>query len=245
MLNRRSKYVRNNFYTKERKNNNVEYKRGYMNFKTYYNDIKNYIGKYNLLLHLRISTGGGINPLNTHPYKKGNVKQIEGKTKQPVICMNGVISFYNCSNSNLNDTANYIIEHQDAFKVINKDILNIIGEATGSKWAAMLPDKIYLTSDFIKDEGIYYSNLNHRTRSSFYNLLYDDEPAPNIKNYIKNRKLRKAINKDKELKQDLQDYITYHCSVWDCTECYKNCIYDAKTVYDLYDLINQQYLYNY
>ena len=115
-----------------------------MSLNQYIDEIKPLIGVYNLLLHFRISTSKAVNRMQTHPYKKGNVSITEGSTTRPVICMNGIISgqkeYKNC-----NDTMSYIIDHQEAFANINQDILNIIQEATGAKWAVMVtssPERI-------------------------------------------------------------------------------------------------------
>ena len=99
------------------KDGNVQFERGFMTFNEYYEAIKDFIGEYNLLLHLRISTSNKVNEIQTHPYKKGDVKTTKGITQRPVICMNGIISgqkeYQDC-----NDTMSYIIDHNEALPII-------------------------------------------------------------------------------------------------------------------------------
>lgn len=227
------------------KDGKVFFKRGFMNLNQYIDEIKPLIGVYNLLLHFRISTSKAVNRMQTHPYKKGNVSITEGSTTRPVICMNGIISgqkeYKNC-----NDTMSYIIDHQEAFANINQDILNIIQEATGAKWAVMLPDKTLISSKFVHDDGKYYSNRNHLWRSYYYNY---NNKSRNVKkcldNMIIGRNLKRNIKKDAELYEDLCDFIDLwcNCDYNMCNMCTK-CLKTAKTLRDVKIILNENYYFS-
>ena len=227
------------------KDGKVFFKRGFMSLNQYIDEIKPLIGVYNLLLHFRISISKAVNRMQTHPYKKGNVSITEGSTTRPVICMNGIISgqkeYKNC-----NDTMSYIIDHQEAFANINQDILNIIQEATGAKWAVMLPDKTLVSSEFVHDDGKYYSNRNHLWRSYYYNY---NNKSRNVKkcldNMIIGRNLKRNIKKDAELYEDLCDFIDLwcNCDYNMCNMCTK-CLKTAKTLRDVKIILNENYYFS-
>lgn len=231
----------------------VHYKRGYMYFKQYWAEVQKH-QHAELLLHLRISTGAGVNKINTHPYKVGNVKRLRGVTTLPVICMNGIINgqpLHTKRGVKLNDTASYIIDHEDAFRVINEDVLDIIEDATDCRWAAATVDGVKLSKGFIKDDGLYYSNLNHKHWAWIYQELYDDvydysgsaynnnSSGANIDlaAYIDSKKLLHRIQAEPETAADLKEYISTHCLDWGCDTCH-DCIYNARTIYDIYNIID-------
>lgn len=222
------------------KDGKVYFKRGFMNMKQYIKEIKPLIGVYNLLLHFRISTSKAVNKVQTHPYKKGNVTITEGSTTRPVICMNGVIhgqkEYLNC-----NDTMSYIIDHQQAFANINQDILNIIQEATGAKWAVMLPDETLISSDFTYENGRFYSNKNHLWRTSYYN--YRSRPVKKtLENIIPTKSLKNSIKKDKDLYEDVCGFIDLWCNneYYLCPYCTK-CLQRAKTLRDVKITLNENF----
>ena len=222
----------------------VVFQKAFMN-KSYFIDRVMELQDKDLLLHLRISTCAGVTPNGTHPYKLGNLNAIKAKTRNPVICMNGVISgqkLHKKQGVKLNDTASYILDHKDAFNVINADILNLIEDNTGSKWAVMKPEGVILSNGFIEEDGIYYSNLNHKnylhalqsylfdyteTKYAHYNL----EPADVLPHDV-------LVNAPEATLWDLQDYMYFKCNKGKCYGC-KGCVYDIKTVKDAKTFINQ------
>lgn len=220
----------------------VYFQRGFMNVEEFWNAIERYIGKTNLMLHFRISTSNAVNKVQTHPYKKGNVTVTRGFTDRPVICMNGIISgqkeYKGC-----NDTMSYICDHTEAFANINQDIINIIQEATGAKWAVMTPDDVFLSSDFQEMNGRWYSNKNHLwvTYVYSYNKNRKKQSKKHFNNMIKGKKLRKALKRDKVLYYDLLDFIDLWCNEGDncqfCTKCLKN----ANTLRDVKIILDENY----
>lgn len=226
------------------KDGKVVFERGFMDYQEFEDRVQELIGRYNLLLHFRISTSKQVNKVQTHPYKKGNVTITSGETDKPVICMNGIISgqkeYLNC-----NDTMSYIIDHQEAFANINQDIINIIEKATGAKWAVMTPDKVYLSSQFEEEEGKFYSNKNHLWVGYYYTYSNGGgaltKKLLDIGDIIKSQKLRKAISKDWELYNEISDYIDFNCQygVCDCTKCLKSC----KTLREIKIMLYENWYY--
>lgn len=230
------------------KDNKVYFKRGFMKLQDYLDEITPLIGKYNLMLHFRISTSKAVNKVQTHPYKKGNVTITEGSTSKPVICMNGVIhqqkEYKGC-----NDTMSFIADHEEAFSVINQDILNIIEDVTGAKWAVMKPDEVLLSSKFTEQNGRYYSNKNHLWRSVYNYTLGGNRKKCgkegdkiSYKHLIKNKSLIKSINKDRTIKEDLEDFVDTWCNNMMCGYCTK-CLTTAKTLRDIKITLNENWYY--
>lgn len=184
-----------------RVNNKVQYERGFMSFNQYFNAIKHLIGVYDLVLHFRISTSSKINKVQTHPYEVGSKKTLKGVTCSPVVCMNGVIHQQE-EYKGFNDTMSYIQDHAQTFNIVaehlSSDILNLIEEDTGSRWAMVTPEKVLISKGFQKEAGKYYSNKNHLQRSYYYGCY--SRP----KNYRKTPSLKSLVSKTiyNELKRD-------------------------------------------
>jgi hypothetical protein len=211
----------------------IYFQKGFMNFKAYWNAIKNLIGKVDLVLHMRIATNPTINKQQTHPYKLGNPRKLKGITKQPVICMNGIIHNQH-EYKNMNDTMSYIKDHRQAFEVINQDILNIIESDTESKWAVITMNDIILSSRFIKSDGKYYSNQNHK----YQTFTTDINKSMEVSDVINERLLDEIINKAPELYLDVEDYVNLNCKYEDvCQWCNGECLYDLKTIDEIKDFI--------
>ena len=215
-----------------------------MNFNDLLDEVKKLQHK-ELLLHLRISTCAGITPEGTHPYKLGNLLKLEGRTRKPVICMNGIIQgqqLHYKQGNQLNDTASYILDHKEAFKVINEDILDIIEDSTSCRWAAATPAGIILSKGFIYDEGLYYSNLNHK--DNWYKYYLDEwngytinqNNPQHIEDYLPDELIDKLPD---ELSWDVQDYIYLCCAnnKYSCTNC-NSCLYKVDTKKEVQNFIN-------
>lgn len=217
----------------------VKYERGFMNMNHYIKKVLELQDKYDLMLHLRISTGAGITPQGTHPYKAGALLSMKGETTRPLICMNGVINYqelHQKKGNRLNDTASYILDHPDAFKIINGDILNIIAEATGARWAAVTPAGIITGGTFQEYKGRQYSNLNHINAG--YYITAPDVPASNnlrLKHLI-NSSLYNQVIKDWPLFDELEDFIEFHCNLWQCYRC-NSCLSEASSKAELIEIL--------
>ena len=226
------------------KDNKVHFKRGFMDIDSFISEIEPLIGRYNLLLHFRISTSKSINKVQTHPYKKGDVTLTEGITDKPVICMNGVISgqkeYLNC-----NDTMSYIIDNREAFEIVNQNVLNIIEENTGAKWAVMKPDEVLLSSKFQFQDGRYYSNKNHLWTTYYRNYnIVSKRTTKGLNDMIKNKNLRKSIRKNRELHEDLLDFIDIWCNGQELCDLCTKCLKSAQTLRDVKITLDENYYWS-
>lgn len=143
-------------------------KRGFMDMEEYINEVQQYIGKYNIALHFRISTSNAVNPLQTHPYMIDNVGKMEGVTDKGVACMNGIVKCDYNDREKWNDTMNYIVDKRETFKIANKHIIDMIEEETGAKWLLMKPRNVLISKGFIKRNGKWYSNTYHLNTYRYY-----------------------------------------------------------------------------
>lgn len=232
-----------------RKDGKVHYHRGYMDKDEYIEAVKPLIGKYETVLHLRISTSDAVNKLQTHPYEVGDVINQEGVTRNPVTCMNGTVKNIEV-NEGCNDTMSYIIQNNALFnEFINDDvptrekldIIEFIKKDTSAKWCVMTPKTTYHTSGFFKRDGVLYSNLKHRntyktqntfkTLRRFYPLRTQD--------IIKSKKLRNELNKYPVLRSDIDNYIYEYCDV--CYNLCNGCLKKCKTIKDMYNFQTKNY----
>ena len=237
----------------------IKFKKGFTDFETYWNAIKDLQTKFDLLLHLRITSRGNTNKVSTHPFKVGDLLKTEGFSRSPVVAMNGTISSQSLDKKKgvlLNDTASYIKDHAKAFKLLNQDIINIIADATDCRWASATKKGIIYDHGFIKHNGRAYSNLNHIYYANFFNDPYDYEGAytydyeynDNTYDYdydydygLKNKlqakhflskSLLKQVKKDYDLWDKTEEYVYQHCNFQDCKYCV-SCISEAETVAEL------------
>ena len=189
-----------------RREGKVIYHRGFMKFNPFYNEIKHKIGKTDIVLHFRISTSSAINRVQTHMYELGNKTRLKGITENPVLSMNGSI-FQQFEYKGFNDTMSYIEDNPQAFQIISdtqsQELLDIVEEATSSKWAIITPQAVLISKGFQYHNGKYYSNLNHITpkyikvSSSCYGSdipTVKETLIPNLYNKVKkNKKLYQAV----------------------------------------------------
>ena len=237
----------------------VHFQRGFMNCSHYLDTVQELQAERPLLLHLRISTGAGVTPQGTHPYKPGNVLRMKGTTQEPLLAMNGTIRgqpLLRKRGNLLNDTASYIWKHADAFQQVNGALLDIVSEATGAKWAAATPAGLVHSGNFQEYEGRLYSNLNHLWLADYYSepkkpaaerLLnwWEEEPpeaeaAPQYGLRLRDlldADLYEAASRDWLLFDELSEYVWQHCSRPDCHRC-SWCLSQADSLGDLRDFLS-------
>lgn len=236
----------------------VSYERGFMNFKHYWDTVDALQGVSDLMLHLRISTGAGVTPQGTHPYEVGNVLSMKGKTSKAVVCMNGIIwgeTLKTKRGAKLNDTASYIVRHEEAFNVLNRDVLRLISENTDALWGVMTPRDVLLSDGFIDVGGVKYSNTNHLWTATSYNKLvcdpfdYDyigyygeeEEEDVSLLEHLVAPSLLEDVLNDADLLFNLKEHIREECNKTNCLSCI-NCISDATTLKDLREFLRINYL---
>lgn len=221
-----------------RHNGKVFYKRGFMDIDEYIEEVMKLIGKYEIVLHLRISTSDKVNPTQTHPYELGDIMNMEGVTTNPVSCMNGVVSNKRLEMlEECNDTMSYIVQNNELFKkfmTIDDDknaevLIDFIKEHSGAKWCVMTPNDTFISGGFTEENNVLYSNLNHRCnfytqRAKYTKRIYMEDILP--------QQLIFDLNKSNwTLKNEVYDYISEYCN--QCDNCCKGCLKKCKTVKDL------------
>ena len=154
------------------KNRKVEIVKGFMDFKSFYDNLYHYRNYHNdaMLLHFRISTQGGVTPNLCHPYRLDTDKDKMMKLKDTcdtAVIHNGIISITSNSREKVyNDTQEFISKYLTYFKVKKNKLSEkeklIISHLIGSsKLAIMDAEKTQLIGDWICDNGIYYSNKSY------------------------------------------------------------------------------------
>ena len=148
------------------KNNEIHVKKGYMNFNEFYNDCKKLIFDDTLerILHFRLTSTGATKLEQTHPYPiSQNIRDLNNldyTTTTPVAMMNGTI-FSIEPEEGLNDTMTYIKYYLYQYKDEISSLMNILNEGW-PRWAVITSEKVFLTDNFLEENGIYYSNFHHR-----------------------------------------------------------------------------------
>jgi predicted glutamine amidotransferase len=157
------------------KNDKTKIIKGFMNCGELYDALNLISMKYNLtnldlVFHFRYATQGKICPENCHPFPVTNKRQALEELEiesQIGIVHNGIISFCTDKSKNpLSDTQIFIKNYLSKIPVkqFNNDaIMDLIQEATNSKFIIMTPQKTTLIGNFILDNEIYYSNSDYKT----------------------------------------------------------------------------------
>lgn len=158
------------------KDGEVQMERGFMDMDTYIDEVLKYVGKYNIVLHFRISTSLQVNRVQTHPYIRSNIGKIKGNTTDDVICMNGIVRCDYTNRLGWNDTMNFIEDYTDLFHNADQKIIDLIEEATGSKWFIMRPNEFLASKGFTEKDGKLYSNTNHIDKYDKRAYYFYDDP---------------------------------------------------------------------
>ena len=169
--------------------------KGYMDFKSFYRHYKRLCRKFhnfenkNLVMHMRISTSGGIERENTHPFPMANnfkdMLKLYFRTDVG-IAHNGIISAAKPSKEQealkINDTMVFIKAYlnniyQDWNECLESEaFMTGISIITGSKLAILdKDDNLRLVGDFKTFENTLYSNTSYEpSYSKKYSYNYDD-----------------------------------------------------------------------
>ena len=225
--------------------------KGYMNFKSFYKHYKKLCNKFdnfegkNLVMHMRISTAGGVQRENTHPFPlTDNLMQMK-KTylrSDVGVVHNGIISAAKPTKTQeenaINDTMIFIKEYlkpiydnwHECFT--NTAFMQGVSILSGSKFAILdSNDNLYIVGDFTRYEDSLYSNSSYMTYKNYYrDYNYDYGFYEDYwKDYLKNKE--KKAKKEKE-KENQKDY--YKCDSNDYVYLFDYCdeeipIYELQT----------------
>lgn len=153
------------------KNGKVEIRKGFMKLNHLMDSLNGIPNKDDLpmIIHFRITTHGGTNKQNTHPFPVTSNEKLLRSTRVKSnlgVAHNGIINIDN--DKKLSDTMQFIKDELSLFNTIKadwyKDIksLDYIRNRIDSKLAIM-DGKGYISTvgDFYEDEGVMYSNYSY------------------------------------------------------------------------------------
>ena len=162
-------------------NGKVIIDKGYMTWQGFIRHYNKLVTKYDnfkdkcLVIHCRIGTGGGNNQHNTHGYPlTDSIKEMQKiyNTCEVGLMHNGIISDYTPQGSYYNDTQEFIKEFVINLQKFDKHFYKrqyfrdmIRSNSSNSKWAILdKDDNLYTCGVFDIDNGLKFSNLNHKHR---------------------------------------------------------------------------------
>lgn len=144
-----------------RLNGRIEIHKGFMDFKTFWEDFSKY-EEDEAIVHFRLATHGSECPENTHPFTLG---------EDSALIHNGILNIQTDKTKNITDTETYIrlviepmierggadILHDPSFKYLIETSIK------GSKFVALTPERviIYNEKDGHWKDGIWYSNKTY------------------------------------------------------------------------------------
>lgn len=168
-------------------NNKVEIRKGFMKwseFESYINRLASRISltETGVVMHFRITTHGGTNPKNCHPFpissRIKDVRKLRLSTDVGV-AHNGIIHI-GCI-SKLSDTQTYVVRNLSKYKAIQPDfyknqcaLRHIANEIKSKMCFLNASGEIYTIGDFNTDNGVLYSNssyINYFGFSPYYNCF--------------------------------------------------------------------------
>jgi predicted glutamine amidotransferase len=221
-----------------REHNKIQIRKGFMTFGELQESLEQHgflkddivLDKLDMAFHFRIATSGGVCPERTHPFPivKEYYRQEKLKNETTAALMhNGVIS--SLGGTDWSDTQEcvstviYPVFREDMpVTELKKDIEEFFPNLSffSSRLLIMTPKKTYFLGDFQTDEGIYYSNLNHRIRcKQIYATAYTDYDRTFAANYRSpNTTLRVMRQRMRELLPKVK-LLTYCYEQENCAEC--------------------------
>ena len=173
-------------------NKKVIIEKGFMTFEAFYQKLMELDKKYDLkkkalVMHFRITTQGGTSPENCHPFPitddEKKLKATYLKCNDVAFAHNGIISLYSMrDDKGMSDTM--LLSKELLYPLFNynkkfykqKHNQELIEEIIGTDKIAFLDneEKIITIGEFKEDEGVLYSNLNHKKNNGYYNYNYND-----------------------------------------------------------------------
>lgn len=228
-------------------NGKVHISKGYFNFETFYKDIlivKDY--NYELAIHMRIATAGGISQRMCHPFpisnKASDMFNLDG-VYDSAIMHNGVIHINN--RKEYSDTAEFVVTNLYSRYLTDRRFYNHLSEKatrkleesiSGSRMIFFGGDgSIKMIGNWTEKNGCYYSNLNFEWRERKYNYsesyksygysgyYYNDyDSYDSYLEYREKQKMEKAMEKAKEKAKEkanrnkMQNYMQFCVDTYGC-----------------------------
>ena len=173
-------------------NKKIVIEKGFMTFEAFYKKLKELDKKYDLkkkalVMHFRITTQGGTSPENCHPFPitddEKKLKATYLECNDVAFAHNGIISLYSMrDDKGMSDTM--LLSKELLYPLFNynkkfykqEHNQELIEEIIGTDKIAFLDneEKIITIGEFKEDEGVLYSNLNHKKNYNYYNYNYND-----------------------------------------------------------------------
>ena len=173
-------------------NKKIVIEKGFMTFEAFYKKLKELDKKYDLkkkalVMHFRITTQGGTSPENCHPFPitddEKKLKATYLECNDVAFAHNGIISLYSMrDDKGMSDTM--LLSKELLYPLFNynkkfykqEHNQELIEEIIGTDKIAFLDneEKIITIGEFKEDEGVLYSNLNHKKNYNYYKYNYND-----------------------------------------------------------------------
>lgn len=175
----------------------VVIKKGFMTWNDFQTAWLRYSKRYDfdnrgVLIHFRISTHGGTNPQNTHPFPV--ISDTGMMQKSECVCdyaaiHNGIISMTSSQAYKERTVSDTLIFVRDYLSLIaqnkawfkrraNIELINLLIDAPSSKMAILNGrGEIIYTDGFTEDNGILYSNTSYKTPRVRSNKKYGNYPT--------------------------------------------------------------------
>ena len=173
-------------------NKKIVIEKGFMTFEAFYKKLTELNKKYDLkkkalVMHFRITTQGGTSPENCHPFPitddEKKLKATYLECNDVAFAHNGIISLYSMrDDKGMSDTM--LLSKELLYPLFNynkkfykqEHNQELIEEIIGTDKIAFLDneEKIITIGEFKEDEGVLYSNLNHKKNYNYYNYNYND-----------------------------------------------------------------------
>ena len=173
-------------------NKKIVIEKGFMTFEAFYKKLTELDKKYDLkkkalVMHFRITTQGGTSPENCHPFPitddEKKLKATYLECNDVAFAHNGIISLYSMrDDKGMSDTM--LLSKELLYPLFNynkkfykqEHNQELIEEIIGTDKIAFLDneEKIITIGEFKEDEGVLYSNLNHKKNYNYYNYNYND-----------------------------------------------------------------------
>ena len=203
----------------------IEIHKGFMTFEEFtaaFNDYALADCEDELFLHFRITTHGGTEPGNCHPFpltKNITLLKHEDLLVNAALMHNGVLPL-SPDVKDISDTMELCRLIAGGLTDKLPQIVELLSPFIGSnKLAAMTPDGVYLAGEWHDIDGVKFSNLNWQYFGSMWGDGYGDDCWQPSKKELK--LLKKGVCPHCDSKGIVSDVYTYYCE--QCGAMWEQC----------------------